>query len=519
MRPPFVVALPLLALVELAPTPALAAADVLGDWNALAVEQAHAAGLAAPAATRVLAIAQLAAFEALNAPSNEYEPFHTALQVDQPVNQDAATASAVHDALVALLPQQASAVDAALQKTLARIEPGPAKDHGVELGQRAATELLALRQSDGATAVTSYPGSTDPGKWRPTPRADTGPEAVPLAALSPEWRLLTPFALARPGELRPEPPPALTSSEFTIAFLQVKGDGALTSVTRSDDQTELALFWSQPLDAAFNRLARTLAKRQALPLVAEARLLALLNVALADAVIASWDAKYRYGFWRPVSAIRSSDDFGNPNAVANPTWAPLVETPNSPEYPNELSASGAAALRVLVDVLGGDDIAFALDSSATIRIRKFASLSVAEDELTDSARYSGASFKFSAEAGRKLGQQVGDRVVRSILQAPGAASGGAAGAPGGSGDDAEATSGAPSLAGPGGAGEPAAEPSSGGAPAGGVSGSALPKPAHGKSSGCSVVHADDGRGCDWGLGLALALTLALARARRISART
>jgi large repetitive protein len=492
-------------LCLLALWPGQATASVLTDWNVIGIEQLRSAGLPAPDATRALAIAQLSAFEAINATSHDFAPLRPGLEVTEPVNAQAAAASALHDAWVALLPDYKSDFDRALAETLSSLEPGEATDNGRELGGRAAAELLALRQGDGAAAVSSYPGNEEPGKWRPTPRASAAPGVDPLPALAPAWRLLTPFALTRPQDFRPPAPPAITSNEFTVDYLQVKGDGVLASVTRSDDQTELAQLWSQPGHVVFNLVARTLATRKSLSLAAEARLYALLDVALADALVAAWDAKYQYGFWRPISAVRTADDYGNPNTVPNPLWSPLLETPNSPGYPSELSASGAAALAVLKSVFG--DEAFALHSSTSAHVRSFASFDAAEDELTESVPYSGVDFRFSAEAGRALGRQVGEQVVASILREPGMADGGGAGgggagagAAGVAGQSDETPGGQPAQAG-------AAESTSAGEASATTAGAASTDTPHGRHdpSGCALARTHEASLSGWGLLLALVL--------------
>jgi hypothetical protein len=489
-----------------------ATGSVLTDWNVLGVEQLRGAGLPAPEATRALAIAQLSAFEAINATNHEFAPFHQALELTEPVNAEAAAVRALYDAWVALLPDRKADFDQALSDTLASLVAGEATDNGQELGGRAAAELLELRHGDGAAAVSSYLGSDEPGKWRPTPRTSVAPETVPLPALAPAWRVLTPFALTRPRDFRPPAPPTVTSNDFTIDYLQVKGDGVRASVTRSDDETELAQLWSQPGHVVFNLIARTLVSRKSLSLVAEARLYALLNVALADALIASWDAKYQYGFWRPVSAVRTVDDYGNPNTVPSPVWSPLLETPNSPGYPSELSASGAAALAVLKNVFG--DEPFSLHSSTSSHVRSFASFDAAESELTASVPFSGVDFRFSAEAGRVLGRQVGEQVVASILLEPGMAQGGS-----GSGDGIGAGVAGQSEAVPGGqpaqagAVEPAHAGESG-ATAGEAAAGEPSSAARGRTDGgCTLAKAGGASLSSWGLLLALVLR------RRINARS
>src|SRR6478752_5497717 len=316
------------AFVLLSALPLRARADAVTDWNQNAVDEIRKLGLGPNPATRSLAIAHIAAYEAVNAVTKKHEPYHASLTPTLPVSQTAAV------------------------------------------------DIFTLRIGDGSSATATYPGSTDPGKWRPTPRADL---STPLAASEPWWRNVKPFALTAPEQFRPAAPPAISSAEFATAYLETKSFGKIDSTTRTADQTQIANFWKQPTHVPFNAIARSVSKAKEFSLEENARLFALLNITLADTRIAVWDAKYQYGYWRPITAINTDTDYGNAAAVPDTTWLPLLETPNHPEYPSGHSVTGGGGGRLLATVFGTDDVSFAVGSdSLTGTTRGFERFSDAE---------------------------------------------------------------------------------------------------------------------------------------------
>src|SRR4051812_46619027 len=229
--------LPLAAFTLAAALPSSAHADVVTDWNKSTVDEIRKLNLGPNPATRTLAITQIAVFEAVNAITGSHQPYHATLTPTLPASQEAAAASAAYQALVLQFPSEKSTLDALLTQSLTSIPDGPAKQHGVEIGQAAAVDIFTLRIGDGSTASATYPGSADAGKWRPTPRADL---STPLAALEPWWRYVTPFALSGPAQFRPAAPPAITSQAFTVAYNEVKSLGKIDSTTRTAEQTQIA---------------------------------------------------------------------------------------------------------------------------------------------------------------------------------------------------------------------------------------------------------------------------------------
>ena len=405
----------LTAFAALSALPLSAHADVVTDWNKHAVDEIRKLGLGPNPATRALAIAHIAAYEAVNAVTKTHEPYHAVLAASLPVSQPAAVASAVYWALVLQFPNDKPALDLLFTESLAEIADGQAKQHGVDLGKAAAVDIYTLRIADGSTASATYPGSTDVGKWRPTPRADL---STPLNAAEPWWVGVKPFALSTAAQFRPVAPPAISSAEFSTAYLETKALGKIDSATRTAEQTQIANFWKQPTHVPFNAIARSVSKVKDLSLEANARLFALLNIALADTRIAAWDAKYQYGFWRPITAINTDADYGNADAAPDTTWLPLLETPNHPEYPSGHSFTGGAGGHLLASVFGSDEVSFAIGSDTLPGVtRGFAKFSDAEQENANSRIYGGIHYRFSNDTGIALGHQVADYVVSNYLKA------------------------------------------------------------------------------------------------------
>jgi len=507
--------------------PLNARADVITDWNKVTIDEIRKLGLGPNPASRILAIAHIAAYEAVNTLSKTHEPYHATLSANLPASADAAAASAFHLALVLLIPQEKATLDAAYTQSLALLPDGPARTNGIALGEASAVAIYTSRIGDGSAAVVAYPGSTDPGKWRPTP-------SLLQAALEPGWRFVTPFALTKPEQFRPVAPPAITSSEFAVAYTETQSLGKNDSTTRSAEQTNIANFWKQPTHVPLNAIARSIAKLKDLPLAEDARLFALLNITIADTRIAVWDAKYEYGYWRPITAINTTTDYGNAAAVPDATWSPLLETPNHPEYPSGHSITGGGGLRTLSTFFGSDAVSFAVASDTAPGVtRGFEKFSDAEQENANSRIYGGIHYRFSNETGIAVGHQIADYVSSNYLKELPFATG-AAGQGGEAGEAGADSGGSPSTpsAGSAAGGESgnalggeagAATPSGGSAGSGGASAGSggkpplppLPDPGTDQSNSCSV----GGPSSQWGIfGTTLALGAVLFKLRRRRAR-
>jgi hypothetical protein len=392
---------------------ALPSANVVIEWNQLALHAVGQARVSPVVASRALAITEAAVYDSVVAIDRSFEPYHAHVHASRGASPEAAAAQAAHDTLAALFPAQAGTFDSALAADLVGIPPGRARQ-GVEVGQEVARQILDWRSTDGSSAVVPYAPVTAPGVWRPTPPAN-------MPALAPQWPAVTPFALSAGAQFRPAAPPALGSAEYAAAFNEVKSLGRSDSTTRMDEQTQIARFWNDGLGTAFamgywNRIAGQVATDQGLGLVQDARVFALLNIVEADAHIACWDAKYTYNLWRPVTAIPAADTDGNPATEPDATWTPLLVTPNFPSYTSAHSTLSGAAAGVLT-ALFGSDYHFTVGAESVPGVtRSFDSFAAAAAEAGQSRIYGGIHYQFDNQNGQALGRAVSQFVVENFLR-------------------------------------------------------------------------------------------------------
>lgn len=387
-------------------------ADEVIYWNNVALDIMKQTATPPPKVSRDLAIVHAAIYDALNAIDQTYAPLYDQPPVVGPASREAAVAAAAYQALVGLYPVWESTLAEDLRARLAGIPDSTAKDNGVALGKRVADHILALRAADRWGADSPYNGSTEPGKWRPT-----APGYQP--GLAPHGGNLKPFALPNTEDFRPGPPPGLNCPEYTAALEEVRSWGGANSTARTPDQTQIAHFWSDSPGATasppgkWNLIAQTLSERQHNTLAENARLFALLNLALADAGIVCWNTKYTYEFWRPVDAIHLADADGNPDTSADPNWSPLLTTPPFPEYMSGHSTFSGAAARILSLFVGTDDIPFATAAGFEVLpgvTRSFPRISAAAQEAGISRVYGGIHFGFSNREGLACGARIADYV-------------------------------------------------------------------------------------------------------------
>jgi hypothetical protein len=381
--------------------------DTVTQWNLTMIAGLEAAASPPPIAARIAAIVQASVFDAVNGIERRYTPYHVTPDAPHGASRDAAAAEAAYTALVGLLPAQTAIFDTQLSASLVQIsddpsQPGPAVERGLTWGQTVAQDILAWRATDGINAVLPpYVPGTSPGDWQPTPPSLLPPQFRQFAQM-------TPFGLTAPAQLLPPGPPPLASSEWAQDLAEVQTLGSATSSVRTAEQTDIAKFWQDDTPAAmWNRVADQLATASDLPLVENARRLALMNIALADATIAVWNAKNTYNFWRPVTAIRATTD---------PTWTPLLITPAFQEYPSAHSGVSSAATTVLA-AFYGDDTPFTVTSAGFGNAtRTFTSFSAAVQEVQDARIYAGFHFRFSTADGATLGTQVGNYITINLMQ-------------------------------------------------------------------------------------------------------
>jgi len=364
---------------------------------------------------RVYAIENLAMYDALNNIQRKNAPYALQGPLVPTAAPDAAVAAAAHDALVALLPAQKSYADSLYQAALAKIDAGDAKTQGVALGQAAAKAILAQRTGDGADAAqTPFPIGTTPGDYQYTPPFD-GPPFNGFYALA-GWKDVKPFALTAANQFRPGPPPALPSAAYTTDFNEVKELGGATSATRTPDQAASAFFWLDNSPLMWNRVARAALAAQPADAYATVRLLALVQLAEADAYVAMCDAKYTYRRWRPITAIQLAGTDANPDTAPDAAWRPLA-FPNPPdaEYPSGHSMAGGAAAAVLQSYFGTDAMLFSLTNNAG-KTRSFTGFGQAAAENSLSRVYAGYHFRSSTATGQAMGSQIGAYVAATALK-------------------------------------------------------------------------------------------------------
>ena len=403
-------ALPLTAAVPATAAvagPGMAQADTVTQWNLTMIAALEAAGDPPPPAARIGAIVQASVFDAVNGIARQYAPYHVAPAAPHGASRDAAAASAAYTALVALIPAQKPLFDAQLAAALAQISddpshPGQSVERGLAWGKTVADAIVAWRATDGFNAaLPPYVAGSAPGDWQPTPPLFGPP-------LFRQFATMTPFALTSPSQFLPPGPPPLASARYARALAEVEALGSAASSMRTAEQTQTAIFWQADTSAAmWNRVADQLAQAHHATLTQNARRLALMNIALADATIAIWNAKNTYNFWRPVTAIR---------AGADPAWTPLLATPAFQEYPSGHSGTGSAATAVLASFYG-NNTSFSVTSAGLPGIeRDFTSFSAAVQQVEDARIYAGFHFRFSCIDGATLGAQVASYVTHTLMQ-------------------------------------------------------------------------------------------------------
>ena len=417
-----------------------AGANAVTAWNANASDATIAAcflGGYAPQEARMYAMMHVAIHDALNGIDRRSRPYAASLSAAPGASPDAAVAAAARDVLVPVLGSLSfflpadcvnagiASVEADYAAALGAIPNGTAKTRGVALGRAAAAAILALRSADGFDTPTvdpNYQEGSAPGEYRYTP-------GTPFAFAPHLGEDLTPFVLKDASQFRPGPPYRLTSRKYAADVNEVQrlgGDEVTTPSARTDEQTEIALFWVESSPLQWNRLTRSVATAEGLDLWESARLFGLLNLALTDGYIGTFEAKYHYRFWRPVTAIRLADIDGNPATTADPTWTPLLENPPIPDYDSGHAVEGGSAAQVLKRFFRTDKMRFSVcsftlpagqrcsDPSPTLR--HFTSFSQAADENAVSRIYVGFHFRDAVETGTDHGEKIGNRAVSHFLR-------------------------------------------------------------------------------------------------------
>jgi hypothetical protein len=361
--------------------------------------------------TRTLAIVHIAIHDALNAIDRRNTPYVLETPARPGASSSAAVAASARDTLVALLPSHREGIESKYTAALAGVSDAAARGSGVAIGQSAAALILSRRAVDGSNATVAWSAGSLPGQYRPTAPAN----ALPIL---PHWGNVTPFALRHPWQYRVHPPPDLNSARYANEVNEIKLVGGATTRLRNDEQSEIARHWYEAPGQSWNRIARSVSGQQQLDPWQNARLFALVNIALADGYIGNFESKYVYNFWRPITAIRDGDIDGNLETTGELEWNSYLIAPAIPEWPSGHATVGAAAATVLQRFFGADALAFSLTAGAPYAgtTRQFYSFSQAALENANSRVLAGIHFRASCSAGMTQGEHIGDYVYYNVLR-------------------------------------------------------------------------------------------------------
>jgi hypothetical protein len=381
-------------------------ADVITDWNENAVALVTPR-MAPGTGQRVVAIMQVAMFDAVNSIERRYQPYLAQLPAPSGTSKEAAATAAAGAVLASLIPQVQGQVKALTTSYLASIADSDAKVEGIKLGETVAAKILEARAKDGADAPDSYRYKTKPGVYVPT-----------AITVSSTWGNVAPFALANSSQFRPAAPVALNSSQWATDYNEIKDLGGKTSAKRSDRQTEDAHFWLITGPQSTEPVVRQVVAARKMSVIDSARFMALTAVAAADAAIAVFDAKYHYEFWRPITAIRNGDQDDNAATERDATWQPIDNTPMHPEYPCAHCIVSGAVAAVVEAALGAADVPEVVMTSPTApgATHRWTNIRAYADEVAYARIWAGFHYRFSVRVGQEMGRKIGEYVVKSVMQ-------------------------------------------------------------------------------------------------------
>jgi len=396
-------------LIALSFSHAIGSADVVSDWNAIMVTTVS--GQSPFAQARFAAITQLAVFEAINAITGDFKPYLGTINAPSSASAEAAAIAAAHTVLKNYFPANAASLDAARASSLAAIPDEPAKSAGIAAGDAAAAAMIAARADDGSGMPKFHmPSTSDPGEWQTTPGCPAGGGAFL------HWPEVTPFGIKSASQFRLDPPPGLTSTGYTRNYNEVRTSGGLNSTERPQDRADVARIYAAVTPVAvFNPVLRSAAEGKSLG--ETARALALLNMAISDAAVATFDTKYHYRFWRPETAIRAGDMDGNPKTDPDAAFAPLIAAPCFPGYPSAHATLSYAAREMIERIFGAGPKSSTVTTSAvpgvTLQYDKLRQITA---DIDDARVYGGIHFRFDQDAGAEQGRRVGEYVYKHNLK-------------------------------------------------------------------------------------------------------
>jgi hypothetical protein len=385
--------------------PASARANVITEWDEKAV--AVVTPMPPYPAQRWMGMVHVAMFDATNSIVRRYKPYLVQLPTAPTTSKEAAAAAAAAAILATIDAKTADAMKAAIATYLATIPDGEAKSDGIKLGETVAAKVLEARANDGSDAPDDYRPRTTPGVYIPTP--------ITAGSI---WPGIKPFAMIKPSQFRPRPPIALDSEAWARDFNELCDYGGKTSAKRSALQTETARFWLMVGPQAYHPVARRLVTAKQMSVEDSARFMALVAVGLNDGLIALFDAKYHYNFWRPITAIRNGDIDGNPATERLATWQPIDNTPMHPEYPCAHCVLSGSVAGVVKAALGSEDIPEVATTSATAPgvTHRWTNMTAFTDEVANARIWAGFHYRFSTQVGTDMGRQIGEYVVNNVMQ-------------------------------------------------------------------------------------------------------
>lgn len=382
-------------------------ADAVTDWNRTAGNIVVNAGMGPLPADRALAITSTAVYEAVNAITKRYPASSLRLEVAPGASTDAAIAAANRTVLTELVPVQQTVIATAYQAALANIPDSTSKAGGIAVGEEAAKAILAMRADDGFAAGENYRPHTSAGVYVPT--------VIPEA---PHWARIKPWLMTGPTQFRPAPPPSLASELWARDYNEVKALGGKNSTRRTAAQTDIAHFWEEVMPPIYHGIVRSVADAPGREITQNARLFAAVTQATNDALVAVFDAKYHYNFWRPVTAIRNADIDGNDATERDPSWVPFIDTPMHPEYPcAHCIISGAVGAVLQAEIGTGLTPTLTTVSKAAGGVaRSWKTIDDFTQEVANARIYDGVHYRNSGEIGTTMGKQIGELAVTRYLK-------------------------------------------------------------------------------------------------------
>ena len=383
-------------------------ADVVGDWNSIMMATATVDPFNQ---ARFAAITQLAVFEAVNATTGEFQPYLGTIVAPLGASGEAAAIAAAHTVLRTYFPARAATLDAARASSLAAIPDGPAKTAGITVGEAAAGAMMEARNNDGSATPEFYlPPPPAPGQWQMTPSCGgNGGQFL-------HWRNVKPFGIRSAAQFRLDPPPALNRTTYTRDYNEVKSVGSLASTERPQDRTDVARVYATFTPTqVFNPIARNAAHGKSL--TENARALALLNMAISDAAIATFDSKYFYNFWRPETAIQAGDTDDNPKTDADRGFGPLISTPCFPAYPSAHATLSTTGMEMVQRLYGRGAYSITVTSPSVAGVNlPYSNIRQIGADVDDARVYGGIHFRFDQDQGASMGRQIVEYVYRHQLR-------------------------------------------------------------------------------------------------------